>query len=88
MFKQKIARRVLPEGLEPRDEITIVCRPFTVVHSTYALSPRDGRMCISGWKEFMEKEEFLQMGDKMLMMLWKANRGMFLFVSHIPNLPF
>jgi hypothetical protein len=66
---QKIARRVLPQGLEQTGEITIVCRPWTEVHSTYAISPVDGRMCVSGWKEFMAQINFLKKGDKTLMLL-------------------
>jgi hypothetical protein len=43
-------------------------------------------MCISGRKEFMEKEELLVFGDKVLMQPWLGNHGLFLFVFLIPQL--
>jgi hypothetical protein len=87
VYKQKIPKRVLPPGLEERGEITIVCRAWTKVQSTYTISTTYGRICISGWKKFMEKEKkSLVVGNKVLMQLWLGNRGLFLFVSLIPEL--
>jgi hypothetical protein len=87
-FYQKITKRVLPPGLEAYGDITIVSAPHTKVQSTYAIvADSNSRMCISGWKEFMEHEYFLRIGDRRLLLLWVGSEGVFLFVSFISERP-
>ena len=72
--------------MEINGTITIVCHPNTEVRSTYSISVLDGRMCISGWKEFMAKERHLKKGDKMLFLLYQGTEGMYLFATHVPEI--
>ena len=66
LLEQKIPNRLVPTDMEQYGAINIVCHPRTLVRASYAISSDDGRLCVSGWKEFMDKEKHLQMGDKML----------------------
>lgn len=85
MLQQKFPRRLVPDRMHEYGDITIVCHPFTKVIGSYTVSADDGRLCVTGWKKFMEEEHFMQMGDKMLFLLFVANAGAFLFVSYIPE---
>jgi hypothetical protein len=61
-----------------------VSPPFTKVRSSYNHFSSYGRLYVNGWKEFIDKEDGRQMGDKMLL-LYLVIAGPFLFVSHLPN---
>jgi hypothetical protein len=74
--------------LEVYGDITIVSTPHTKIQSTYAIATNsDGRVCINGWKEFMEHEHYLRIGDMLLLLLWVGSEGVFLFVSYIGERP-
>jgi hypothetical protein len=85
-IQQKIPSRLIPEQMEKTGTITIVCHPRTEVTSTYSISELDGRLCVSGWKEFMAKENHLKKGDKMLFLLYLGTEGLYLFASHVPEI--
>ena len=68
-------------------DMTIVTPPWTKVKGSYLISADDGRVCVNGWKEFMEKEEFFKVGDNMLFLLHLGTGGPFLFVSEVPYIP-
>ena len=82
---QKIPRRLVPQDMEEYVDITNVRHPQTKVKGSYNISGDDGRLCIAGWKEFMEKEHLLRMGDKMLL-LYLRNAGVYLFASNVPDI--
>lgn len=85
-MQQKIPSRLIPAQMEKNGTITIVCHPRTEVTSTYSISELDGRMCVSGWKEFMAKENHLKMGHKMLFLLYLGTEGLYLFATHVPEI--
>ena len=85
LLQQKFPRRLVPERMHEYGDITIVCHPYTKVIGSYTICADDGCLCVTGWKNFMEQEHFLEMGDKMLFFLFVANAGVFLFVSYIPE---
>jgi hypothetical protein len=85
-MQQKISSRLIPETMEKSGTITICCHPKTEVTSTYTISELDGRMCVSGWKEFMTKENHLKIGDKMLFLLYLGTEGLYLFATHVPEI--
>ena len=68
-------------------DIQLLCHPNTRVGGYYTISPVDGPLCVMGWKEFMKKENNLKMGDKMLFMLYIGHEGVFMFASHVLDLP-
>jgi hypothetical protein len=73
--------------MEDSGEITIVCDEFTKVKGSYTISPEDGRICVAaGWKEVMEKECFLKIGDKMFFMLYVGSAGPFIFAYLVPHI--
>ena len=84
--QQKIPRRMAHVGMQEYGNITIVCHPYSKVRTTYAISPDDGRILVNGWKDFMEKENTLRIGDTVLFMLYHGNKGLFLFASYIRHL--
>ena len=84
--QQKLPCRMVHDGMYDSGNITIVCHPYSKVRSTYTISPDDGRILVNGWKEFMEKEDTLRIGDTMLFMLYHGNKGAFLFASYIRHL--
>ena len=86
LLEQKIPSRLVPTDMEQYGAIKIVCHPRTLVRASYAISSDDGRLCVSGWKEFMDKEKHLQMDDKMLFLLYLGNAGVYLFASHVPEI--
>jgi hypothetical protein len=68
--------------------ITIVRHPDTKMKTSYSTSKSnsDNRVTINGWKAFMQKENTLKIGDKMLFMLYVGiTSEPYLFVSHIPD---
>ena len=69
-------------------DITLVRDPTTRLSSTYSTSPdeNDGRVCINRWDKFMAHEAKLEIGHKLLMMLYLGDHGTYLFVSHIPDI--
>lgn len=83
-MEQKIPSRFVPQELEEFGFITIVRHPNTVVKATYSISTSDGRLSVGGWKEFMKKENVLQLGDKVLLLLYSGNQGLFMFVTDVP----
>ena len=85
-IQQKLPSRYIPDNMEKNVPITIVCHPKTEVTSTYSISELDGRLCVSGWKEFMAKEKHLKKGDKMLFLLYLGTEGLYLFASHVPEI--
>lgn len=88
LFQQKFPRRFVPAELNRAGgDIQLVCHPNTRVDGYYTISPDDGRLCVTGWKDFMKKENNLKMGDKMLFMLYIGIEGVFMFASHVPELP-
>ena len=66
-------------------DITLVYHPSTVVKGTYRNS-KDKRISVNGWKEFMNKNQNLAIGDKLLFRLYLGCVGAFIFVSFIPNM--
>ena len=87
LFKQKLPHRVVPEDMEEYGAITIVGRPRSRVSSTYTISHIDGRVCVNKWNDFMKKEKHLVLGDKVLMLLYLGDHGIYLFVFHVPDVP-
>ena len=87
VFKQKLPNRVVPEEMEEYGAITIVCHPHSTVSSTYTISDIDGHVCVNKWNEFMKKEKLLLLGQKVLMLLYLGDHGIYLFVSHVPDVP-
>lgn len=84
--QQKLPRRMIHGGIHDYGNITVVCHPDSKVRTTYAISPDDGRILVNGWKDFMEKEDTLRIGDTMLFMLYRGNAGVFLFAFYIRHL--
>jgi hypothetical protein len=66
--------------------ITIVFHPRTRVSSMYTISDDDGRVCVNKWDIFMAKEKQLELGHKLLMVLYLGDHGTYLFVSHVPDI--
>jgi hypothetical protein len=62
-------------------DMTIVCHPFTKVYGTYAISPKDGRVTVNGWNEFMDNEYLLEIGDNMLFLLHVGHQVLFCLFS-------
>lgn len=87
VFKQKLPNRVVPEEMEEYGAITIVYHPHSTVSSTYTISDIDGRVSVNKWNEFMKKEKILLLGQKVLMLLYLGDHGIYLFVSHVPDVP-
>jgi hypothetical protein len=87
LFKQKLPQRVVPQDMAEYGAITIVCHPNTRVSSTYTISDIDGRVCVNKWNELMMKEKLLVIGEKVMMLLYLGNHGIYLFVSHVPDVP-
>ena len=87
VFKQKLPNRVVPEEMEEYVAITIVYNPHSTVSSTYTISDIYGRFCVNKWNEFMKKENLLLLGQKVLMLLYLGDHGIYLFVSHVPDVP-
>jgi len=83
-MEQKIPSRFVPQELEEYGCVTIVRHPHTAVKGTYSISTSDGRLSVGGWKEFMKKENVFQLGDKVLLLLYSGNQGLFLFVTDVP----
>ena len=72
--------------MEKNGTITIVSHSTTKVTSTYSICELDDRMCVSGWKEFMVRENHLKKGDKMLFLLYLGTEGLYLFATHVPEI--
>ena len=87
VFKQKLPNRVVPEEMEEYGAITIVYHPHSTVSSTYTISDIDGHVCVNKWNEFMKKEKLLLLGQKVLMLLYLGDHGIYLFVSHVLDVP-
>lgn len=85
MFKQKLPQRVVPEDMDEYGAINIVCHPHTRLSSSYTISDLDGRVCVNKWNDFMMKENHLVIGEKVMMLLYLGDHGIYLFVSHIPE---
>ncbi len=87
-FQQKLPRRLLPQDMALSGGITLIGNFGTRMTSTYSTSPdeNDGRVCINIWDKFMAKEAKLEIGHKLLMMLYLGDHGTYLFVSHIPDI--
>ena len=85
-LQQKLPHRIVYDGMRDFGNITIVCHPYSKVRTTYDISSEDGRILVNGWKEFMEKEDTLKIGDTMLFMLYRGNAGVFLFAFYIRHL--
>ena len=85
--QQKLPRRLVPDGMHDEGAITIVCDPNTRLSSTYTISAdeKDGRVCINKWDKFMKMEKQLKIGQKLLMILYIGDHGIYLFVSHVPD---
>ena len=83
VFKQNLPNHVVPEEMEEYGAITIVCHPHSTVSSTYTIA----RVCVNKWNEFMKKEKILLLGRKVLMLLYLGDHGIYLFVSHVPDVP-
>ena len=85
LFAQKIPRRVLAPNMEPSGPITNVCHPNTKVSTTYSINViDDGRLCANSWDVFMKKKRQVVVGHKLLLLLYLGDKGVFLFVSHVP----
>ena len=85
LFTQKIPRRVLPPNMDVSGPITIVCHPKTKLSTTYSINViDDGRLCANSWDVFMAKESQFVVGQKLLLLLYLGDKGVFLFVSHVP----
>ena len=69
--------------------VTLVCHPNTRLSSTYTISTdkHDKRVCVNKWDKFMKMETKLKIGDKVLMILHVGDHGIYLFVSHVPDVP-
>ena len=87
LFKQKLPQRVVPQDMAEYGAINIVCHPNTRVSSTYTILDIDGCVCVNKWNEFMKKEKILLLGRKVLMLLYLGDHGIYLFVSHVPDVP-
>jgi hypothetical protein len=66
--------------------ITIVFHPSTRVSSTYTISDDDGHVCVNKWDIVMENEDQLELGHKLLMVLYLGDHGTYLFISHVPDI--
>jgi hypothetical protein len=66
--------------------ITIVFHLSRRVSLTYTISDDDGRVCVNKWDIFMAKEKQLELGHKLLMVLYLGDHGTYLFVSHVPDI--
>ena len=86
-FQQKLPHRLIPDGMQAEGAITLVCDPNTRLSSTYTISAdeHDGRVCINRWDKFMKMEKDLKEGHKLLMILYIGDHGIYLFVSHVPD---
>ena len=76
---------MIPLNMEESGAITIVRHPNTRVSTSYTISDLDGRVCVNGWNYFMKKEDRLIIGDKVLMLLYPGDHGIYLFVYHVPE---
>ena len=85
MYKQKLPRRILPLDMPQSGAITVVYHPSVQMNTTYTISADDGRACINGWDNFVyEVRKELVIGQKVLMLLYTGDHGLYLFVCHIP----
>lgn len=85
MYKQKLPRRILPLDMPQSGVITVVYHPSVKMQTTYTISTDDGRACINGWDNFVhEVRKVLVIGQKVLMLLFTGDHGLYLFVCHIP----
>ena len=85
MFKQKLPQRVVPEDMHECEAINIVCHPHTRLSSSYTISDLDGHVCVNKWSDFMMKQNHLVIGEKVMMLLYVGDHGIYLFVFHIPE---
>ena len=84
MYKQKLPRRILPLDMPQSGAIMVVYHPSVKMHATYTISTDDGRACINGWDNFVyEVRHLLVVGQKVLMLLYTVDHGLYLFVRHI-----
>ena len=65
--------------------INIVCHAHTRMSSSYTISDLDVRVCVKNWNDFMMKENHLVIGGKVMMLMYVGDHGIYLFVSHIPE---
>ncbi|KAM0849735.1 hypothetical protein ACQ4PT_053533 [Festuca glaucescens] len=77
---------LLPIDMEQSGEIIIVSHPHVRVATNYTISIDDGRACINGWELFMDLVPALVIGQKVLMMLYLGENGIYLFVCHVPQI--
>ena len=85
MYKQKLPRRILPLDMPQFGVIAIVYHPSVKMQTTYTISTDDGRACINGWDNFVhEVRKVLVIGQKVLMLLFTGDYGLYLFIRHIP----
>lgn len=87
--QQKLPHRIVPEDMAEEGAITLVCHPKTRLSSTYTISTdeHDKRLCVNRWDKFMKMEKKLKIGHKLLMVLYLGDHGIYLFVSHVPDVP-
>ena len=93
--EQKLLRHIVHEAMFKFGPITIVApfgtnsdiSIFSKVITPYTISPLDGRINVNGWKEFMEKEDYLQIGSMMQFVLFTRHSGVFLFAFYIHHIP-
>ena len=69
-LQQKIPACFVPVDMSSYGDIKLVCHPETVVKGSYMISEDDKRVSVNGWKEFMNKNPNLEIGDKMLFLLY------------------
>ena len=86
VLQQKIPAYFVPLDMLSSGDIILVCHPEIVVTGSYMISEDDKRVSVNGWKEFMNKNRNLAIGDKMLFLLYLGKSGAFLFVYYVPTL--
>ena len=72
--------------MEKTGEIILVSHPDVRVATNYTISQDDGRACINAWDIFRPMVPALEVGQKVLMMLYLGRNGNYVFVCHVPHI--
>ena len=72
--------------MEIFEDIILVSHPDARVATNYTISMDDGHACINAWDIFRPMVPFMEVGQRVLMMLYMGRNGNYLFVCRVPHI--
>lgn len=84
VLHQKLPCLVVRQKMPHHGQNTLALGQNKKVMSTYSVSRIDQRILTKGWRQIMTIRPFLEIGDKVMFMLYHGTKGTFMFIDDIP----